>query len=518
MVAGAICQTAGAAQGGPAAAAATERATFTILFTGRTIDLDEVEGRGGFARLASLIRRERLRDPGLILLHGGDSLSVGPLSAYDEGAHQIDLLNELDVDAMSVQGRDFNHGEDVLSLRAGEALFPLLASNAVSEADGDALEGLERWTLLEAGPVRLGILSLMGGDDLVRSAAVRTRLEEPVESLRRLRAELRNRGADIIVVMTSDRRGLDLALRDSGLADIVLSMQRPEMQAGAMILPHTVFAAASENARWSVALDIQASVTGTGQDRRVVWHPSVRLIDSGAIPPDPEMAARVAAYQKRLSAQRDTPVLTLSGPMDTLTDKVRSGESAFADLVADTVFAEVSAAVDGLDAVLLNAGMIRGARGYEAGHVLTRGDILQELPFRNRVVVLEVPGASLLAALEHGLFDVENRSGGVRDGRFPVIANMRVSADVSRPPGGRVTEVTVGGRPLDPNRTYRIATTSFLAGGGDGYTVLIGLPRVLDDAQAVVLSTMVMDAWARRKATAPTVDGRIQIRAPARTR
>jgi 2',3'-cyclic-nucleotide 2'-phosphodiesterase (5'-nucleotidase family) len=79
----------------------------------------------------------------------------------------------------------------------------------------------------------------------------------------------------------------------------------------------------------------------------------------------------------------------------------------------------------------------------------------RELPFGNRLVTLSVSGAVLTAAIENGLSKLPNPSG-----RFPQVSGLSVEADVSRPPGSRVISVKVGDAPLDPARTYTVASAA----------------------------------------------------------
>jgi len=75
-------------------------------------------------------------------------------------------------------------------------------------------------------------------------------------------------------------------------------------------------------------------------------------------------------------------------------------------------------------------------------------------------------GVQLRAALEHGVSRVE-----FRDGAFPQISGMTLIYDPAAPPGRRITTITVGGRPLEWEKEYTVATNDFLAAGGDGYKV-----------------------------------------------
>ena len=106
---------------------------------------------------------------------------------------------------------------------------------------------------------------------------------------------------------------------------------------------------------------------------------------------------------------------------------------------------------------------------------LTMRDVLSILPFNNELEVIEVKGALLVEALENG---VGRTAPGAEPGRFPQVSGMKYSFDASLPAGRRIKSVTVGTRPLDPARSYTLATTRYVAVGGDGYDMLAPAPRV----------------------------------------
>ena len=109
----------------------------------------------------------------------------------------------------------------------------------------------------------------------------------------------------------------------------------------------------------------------------------------------------------------------------------------------------------GAEIAIMNAGGIR--TGLPAGPV-TRGQVLEALPFGNTIATMRLTGADLADALRYGL----TKLGG---GPFPQWAGLRLGA------GGFEVRSGEGWAPLDPSRRYVVATNNFLRGGGDGYTV-----------------------------------------------
>ncbi len=160
----------------------------------------------------------------------------------------------------------------------------------------------------------------------------------------------------------------------------------------------------------------------------------------------------------------------------------------------------------GASVAITNGGGIRANRQYPVGHKLTRRDILSELPFGNRTVMVEVTGRAIKAALENGFSQVEQRAG-----RFPHVSGMQVVYDPRQPAGSRVVSVTVGGQPLDEARTYTLATNDFMMKGGDGYSALT--PQNADlDKQGKLMANDVMTHARKLGQVAARIEGRVTVR------
>jgi 2',3'-cyclic-nucleotide 2'-phosphodiesterase (5'-nucleotidase family) len=159
------------------------------------------------------------------------------------------------------------------------------------------------------------------------------------------------------------------------------------------------------------------------------------------------------------------------------------------------------------DVAIMNGGGIRAGKVYPPGSAISRRDVLAELPFNNRVVAVAITGAALRRAIENGLSQLPNAGG-----RFPQVSGMTVEADGSRPPGSRVTSITVGGAPLDENRIYRVATNDFLARGGDGYQMFADAARLLPDSDAPLLANEVMVHIRKLGTVRSGVEGRIAVK------
>jgi 5'-nucleotidase len=139
--------------------------------------------------------------------------------------------------------------------------------------------------------------------------------------------------------------------------------------------------------------------------------------------------------------------------------------------------------------------------------------VLEALPFGNRLIQFDLTGADVLSSLENGISTIEadpEASGG----RFLQVAGLKFSADLEKPVGSRVKEVLIGTastgyKPLDKAAIYRIASLDYMLSGGDGYTMFKNGKNIrggdVPEEQAV------MDYLKANSPVSPKVEGRITL-------
>ena len=462
-------------------------------------DLDRMEergGQGGIARLAAVIKAERAHGGHVLVTFAGDAISPSLLSGFDSGAHMIDLLNRLDLTAMAIGNHEYDFGPEVAKQRFAEATFPILGANNI-DADGRIIDGAQASILLPVDRFRVGVFGLTTLAAAVTSRPGRVTFR-PVEAVAAEQAEaLRAAGADLVVALAHTDVTEDRALMAQGAVDLLLSgddhLLRIDYSGGVL------FAESGEQAEWVTLIDLSLDREQGGDGPQFVWRPSFRIVNTAGVEPDAELAAAVAGYLERLDAGLDVVIGATATELDSRRRTVRSGEAAIGNLFMDAV-----RAATGADVAMTNGGGIRGDRVYEPGAVLTRRDVVTELPFGDLMVVLQVTGRDLVAALENGLGGIEDGAG-----RFPHLSGLVVVYDPGRPAGERVIEVRRGGAALDLDAVHTLAVNDFMAGGGDGYD-LAGKPRVVDRNAARLLTGHVIDYIAAQGTVAPVVDGRLR--------
>ena len=230
--------------------------------------------------------------------------------------------------------------------------------------------------------------------------------------------------------------------------------------------------------------------------------PQFRFVSTAGVTPDSTVAEVVAKYESQLDEELSVAVGTTSVELDSRRSAVRTRETNMGNLIADAMRAAVDA-----DVAIANGGGIRGDRVYDPGATLTRKDVLTELPFGNVTVLMEISGADLRAALENAVSRVEDIAG-----RFPQVSGMTVAYDPAKRAGERIIEVKVAGAALDDERTYKLATNDYIAGGGDGYEALTRGKLLIDSSGARLMASQVMSYIRSAGTIAPKVEGRIQAR------
>lgn len=458
------------------------------------------KSRGGFARLAAVVKAERERAQAegrtVIVAHGGDTLSPSVMSGLDQGAHIVALTNLIAPDIFVPGNHEFDFGKAVFLQRMSEATFPLYAAN-LRDPSGAVLPGFKDRAIVTAGSVRIGLSGLAYEQSPRMSSPEDLRFGSTLEITHQQTAALRKEGADFVCSVLHCNRGDAVKLSYERAADLLLTGHTHDL-----LINHDGRCAVVESgydAHYVTCVDVAITVREQNGKRTTTWWPQFRVIDSATVTPDPDVTAAVARYLAALTDKLAETIATTTVALDSATATVRTREAAIGNLFADAMRDGMHA-----DAAILNGGGIRASKNYEAGGKITYGDILAELPFNNRIVVVQIKGSELKRAIENGLSVLPRAAG-----RFPQVSGMTVKFDLNRDPGSRITAMTVGGAPLDESKTYRVAVVDFLARGGDDYTMFADALHITPDNDAPMLVNEVVGYLKRIGIAKTDVEGRL---------
>lgn len=480
----------------PAGTPAERSARITLLQLNDLSDITPAaQGKtGGLARVAALRERVARESPHTVLVLAGDFLSPSTMSSAFQGEQMVAALDSAGLDLATFGNHEFDYGQQVTRDRMRESRFTWLSSNVLDPKTGLPFGDAVSFVLRQYGQIRVAFIGLTTPDTAELSKGAQgLRFLDPVKAAREAVTRARRARADVIVALTHLYLAEDRKLA-AAVPEIDLILGGHDHDSLHATVGRTLIFKAGSDAVSLGRIDLSVRV-GASRQVEATW---ALLPVTDQLPEEPRTAAVIRQYADGLQARLGVRVGETAAALDTRNEVVRTQESAVGNLVADLIRDATFA-----DVALINGGGLRGNAVTPAGP-LTRGDLLKILPFGNKVVKLAVSGAALRAALENGVSQVEKTAG-----RFPQVAGLRYRFDPARPAGSRLLSVEVGGKPLDPQATYTLATFDFVAGGGDGYT-MFKEARLLVPPEVGPMDSDLLLERLKLGSIAPALDGRIQ--------
>lgn len=464
-----------------AAIASAKDFTLTILHTNdlhARVEPAKVKNGtyGGYARQATLIRKFMASDENPILVNAGDTFQGTLYFSLYNGLADLAFMNRVGYQAMAVGNHEFDLGDRPLAEFAKRANFPMLAANLDVTKSPDLNGLIKPSTVLTVGGQRIGIVGAVTADlPSLASPSENVKMLPLVPSVQSAVDALSKQGINKIILLSHCGTNVDLEIaKQLKNVDVIVSahshtllgdIRDPNLPASEGPYPLVVKQGQATTLvvsawQWGKVLGrIKVSFNDRGEITG--FRDAAPVIVDGTVGEDPEMATLVAAFSKPLEAYRKQVVATLDRAFDGSREAIRRGDSPMGNAIADAMLA--AGKRTGAVLAIMNSGGVR--TGLDTGPV-TIEEVLAVQPFGNTLTILDVTGAELVAALEHGA------DGWPNEGRFPYVSeNVRVTYDMTKPVGQRLQGATVDGQAIDPAKTYRIAINSFTAKGGDGYTM-----------------------------------------------
>lgn len=478
-----------------------QRSALTLLqindvYSALPVDGGNGVNAGGLARVATLKKRIAAEGRSVELILAGDFLSPSIASSVFKGRQMIDAFSAAGVDLGIVGNHEFDFGPDVLRQRLSEAKWTWLMSNVFDGKTGRTLGDHPTILLRDYGGMKVGYLGLcLDGETISADRRIGIRIDDPIAVGEKLVAELKRRGAEVVIAIThldyaDDRR---LAKR---CPDIDVILGGHEHDASTTWVGRTLISKADSDAVTAARIDL---LPGGEGERPEIQFELVRIDSS--LPDDPATALVARDYEDRLGMALEVEVGFARTALDAVSESVRSGESNLGNLLADAMREDT-----GSEIAIINGGSIRGNKVFAAGPLRMK-DLVAIHPFGGTVCLVEGPGSMIMEMLEHGVGRL-----GESVGRFPQVSGISFRADPAAPAGSRVRDVKVGEHPLDPARAYRIAVGDYMLVGGDGYTMLASA-KLLRNKEAGNVIPDVMEAYIRKRGgeIAPKLEGRIRV-------
>ena len=449
---------------------------------------------GGLGRVLTLKKAIQQENPNTLFLMAGDTISPSVESITHKGAQMIEAWNAVGLDYATFGNHEFDFGPEVLLERIKESKFGWIAANVIDKRTGQPFGDTKRFVVREFGGVKVGLFGLVLPDTKTTSRpGDNIEFRSPCDTAKEVVSELHGQGVKVVVALThlSMREDKEVA-RCSGVNLIVGGHEHTLLESHAGSAPiFKMTADARELGR------IDLNISPAGELDSIDW--KVIPVDS-ATREAPEFAVVYRKYASLLT-ELAKPIGRTSVALDARSKENRTRETNVGNFITDA-FRRATAA----DIGLMNGGSVRADTIIGPGR-LTQRDLLSILPFKNKLVKIEVTGATLRAALEHG---VSRIAPDAEPGGFPQVSGVQYSFDASRAAGSRLVDVKVQGLPLDNAKKYTLTTTTFIGlDGGDGYSMFKGATVIIPPDRAPIDVDVVRKALGRR-AIAPRVEGRIK--------
>ncbi|MEM6889729.1 MAG: bifunctional metallophosphatase/5'-nucleotidase [Pseudomonadota bacterium] len=466
----------------------------------------EAEGEcfGGIARVKSAIdgKVAGLDNQNVIVLDAGDPFQGSLFYSTYKGAAEAEFMDQMGYSAMAVGNHEFDDGPKGLADFIDLVSFPVVSGNL--DLSGEPLlDGkVENYVAIEVGGQKIGIVSALATDTVETSSpGDGVIFEDEVTALTADVAALEAEGVNIIIALNHVGLGRDAEIAAAvpgidvvigGHSHTLMTNDDPETPAYPEMVDGTPVAQAYAYTKYlghlTVTFDDAGNVTQASGDPM--------LLDA-SVTPDADFLVRIAEMGAPIEELKTRVVGEAASEIEGAREACRARECAMGNLITDAMLDRVKD--QGIEIAIQNGGGIRAS--IDAGEV-TMGEVLTVLPFQNTLSTFQVPGSAIVAALENGVGQIEDGAG-----RFPQVAGMSYTFDVSQPAGSRVSDVMVGGAPIDLEKVYGVVSNNYVRNGGDGYAMFVDAQNAYDFGPD--LADVTVEFLAADGSYTPYLDGRI---------
>ncbi|EDD5426732.1 bifunctional UDP-sugar hydrolase/5'-nucleotidase UshA [Salmonella enterica] len=445
--------------------------------------------------LVDSIRKEVAQEGGSVLLLSGGDINTGvPESDLQDAEPDFRGMNLIGYDAMAVGNHEFDNPLTVLRQQEKWAKFPFLSANIYQKSTGERL--FKPWAIFTRQDIKIAVIGLTTDDTAkIGNPEYFTDIEfrKPAEEAKVVIQELNmNEKPDVIIATThmghydngdhgSNAPGdveMARSLPAGSLAMIVGGhSQDPVCMASenkkqVNYVPGTPCAPDKQNGIWIVQAHEWGKYVGRADfefrngemkmvnyqlipvnlKKKVTWDngKSERVLYTPEIAENPQMLSLLTPFQNKGKAQLEVKIGSVNGLLEGDRSKVR-----FVQTNMGRVILAAQIARTGADFGVMSGGGIRDS--IEAGDI-TYKSVLKVQPFGNIVVYADMSGKEVVDYLT-AVAQMKPDSGA-----YPQFANVSFVAKE-----GKLTDLKIKGEPVDPAKTYCMATLSFNATGGDGY-------------------------------------------------
>ncbi|KAM4633706.1 5'-nucleotidase [Polymixia lowei] len=494
----------------------------------------------GVARRSTKIKEIRSREKNVLLLDAGDQFQGTVWFNFYKGAEAAHFMNRLNYDAMALGNHEFDNGiEGLMKPFLQEVKCAVLSANV--KADNDLAPKLSGqyspYKIFNIDNQQVGVVGYTSKETPELSLpGPHLQFEDEVSALQSQVDKLLTLGVNKIIALghsgfTTDReiarrvRGVDVVV--GGHTNTFLYTGSPpssEVPEG-----RYPFMVTSQDGRSVPVVQayafgkylgyLKVTFDGTGNVLKSTGNPI--LLDS-SIPEDPSLAAEVEEWKKNLASYSSQYVGQTLVYLNGTFQECRFRECNLGNLICDAMVHNNIKYADELQwnhvsSCILNAGSIRSSIDeHSRNGSITMEDLTATMPFGGTFDLIQVRGSTLRKVFEHSV-----RRYGQGTGEFLQVSGFHVEYDLSKAPGQRLKSLSVlctecrvpRYEPVQMDKVYKVVLTSYLVGGGDGFS-MIKEERLKHDSGDLDIA-VVASYITERKKVHPSVEGRIRLSSSA---
>jgi 5'-nucleotidase/UDP-sugar diphosphatase len=484
----------------------------TILFTndtnGRPLPFTYMEqpGQGGIAARATLVEEltgGNKKKSNTIILDTGGILMGRPESNLVEGATDAAGMSKMEYDASGVGIPELYNGYDAFNNFNEQCDFYLLNANVSETKSKDPIT--DSYLVLKVGGMKgvsVGIFSVVtdeGASLLSKKARKEFTFTDPIKAAQKTVLDLKKEKVDYIIALTylgyypDDRRAGSRTLAQSvdGIDLIIdgrtgIKLDEADEVNGTKIV---------QAGKWGLFLgDARVKFTNKKATGFTFTAHPVNYKENGeligkALKEDPRVAKAIKQQLRTLDKLRSKEIATIDkGTIDTA--DIRTAENALGNLICDAMIDYT-----GADIAFQNSGGI-GTDNLSPG-VITRKSLDTLIKYDNSLYLVNLTGSDIRQVLSYSV----KRQG---YGSFLQVGGIRFTWSKN---SYELSDITVGGNPLDDETIYKVVINSWMAQGGDGFTLLRDLEK--KNNLNILHREVVYDYLAKLGKFEPMLDGRI---------
>ncbi|CAD6243389.1 GSCOCG00013054001-RA-CDS [Cotesia congregata] len=524
----------------------------TSALSTRCMPKDRESGHcyGGFARLATLVRKAKNSSTPTLFLNAGDTYQGSVYYTVHKWKIVAKFLNLLMPDAISLGNHEFDDGPEGLVPFVNAAEFPIVTSNIDLTEEPElaaATNLINNSTILEVDGKRVGIIGYLTPETKVISSPGKVVFLDEVQSIRREVEKLRAKNVTIIIALGHSGFDIDkkIAAEVDGV-DLVIgghtntflyTGRKPDLEAPEGLYPTEVI---QKNGRKVYVVQAYAytkylgnlSVTfdADGEVTNIIGNP---ILVTNDIEQASDIIQELELWKKETENFTRMEVGFSKVLLDGNDKNCRRGECNLGNVVVDAMVEYNAREYAGLEGwtdaavAIHNSGSVRTSINKSPDAPVCNlilvsynnfFDIIAVLPFNNAVGKIQVTGKIIIDMLEHSVHTLEPNDTSNLSGRFLHFSGLQVVYNLFKPRGSRVVRNSVLIRcskcripqyyKLQEDETYTVLITDFIYHGGDGYDML---DKLTWEPLGVTTDQILVDYIKRRSPIHAGVEWRISF-------